>query len=77
MFLGARHFLHCTKVDSSSTIKKTERALKVSRLTASKYLDVLAEHGFLKQQRIGRTNYYVNAALNRILIGAETGAGTV
>lgn len=48
-----------------------ERDLKVSRLTATKYLDALAEQGFLKKQKIGRANYYVNVVLNRILIGAE------
>src|SRR5260370_566588 len=54
-----------------------ERDLKVSRLTATKYLDALAEQAFLQKQKIGRTNYYVNVVLNRILIGAETGAGNV
>jgi hypothetical protein len=54
-----------------------ERDLKVSRLTTTKYLDALAEHGLLQKQKIGRTNYYINIALNRILIGAETGSGNV
>jgi hypothetical protein len=54
-----------------------ERDLKVSRLTATKYLDALAERGFLQKQKIGRANYYINVALNRILIGAEMGPGSV
>jgi Fic family protein len=54
-----------------------ERDLKVSRLTATKYLDALAEQGFLQKQKIGRTNCYINVALNRILIGAEMGPGNV
>ena len=54
-----------------------ERDLKVSRLTATKYLDALAEQGFLQKQKIGRTNYYINVALNRILIGTEMGPGNV
>ena len=53
-----------------------ERDLKVSRLTATKYLDALAEQGFLQKQKFGRSNYYINVALNRILIGAELGAGS-
>ena len=53
------------------------RDLEVSRLTATKYLDALAEQGFLQKQKIGRTNYYANVVLNRILIGAEMGAGNV
>ena len=48
-----------------------ERDLNVSRLTATKYLDALAEQRFLQKQKIGRTNYYINVALNRILIGTE------
>ena len=43
--------------------------LGVTRLTATKYLDALAAGGFLKKQRIGRTNYYVNEALVGILSG--------
>jgi Fic family protein len=49
-----------------------ERDLEVSRLTATKYLDALAEQGFLQKRKIGRTNYYVNIVLNGILTGAET-----
>jgi Fic family protein len=45
-----------------------QRDLGVSRLTATKYLDVLAETGFLQKQKIGRSNYYVNLALNQILL---------
>ncbi len=50
-----------------------ERDLKVSRLTATKYLDTLAEGGFLEKRRIGRSNYYINTALNAILTGARMG----
>jgi len=46
-----------------------ERDLNVSRLTATKYLDTLADRGFLKKEKIGRSNYYVNTALFRILTG--------
>jgi Fic family protein len=46
-----------------------QRDLQVSRITATKYLDALAEGGFVKKQRIGRGNYYINVALNAILMG--------
>lgn len=46
-----------------------EQDLGVSRLTATKYLDALAEAGFLKKQKIGRNNYYVNLALDKIFVG--------
>jgi len=45
--------------------------LKVSRLTATRYLDVLCTGGFLEKHRIGRSNYYINVALNRILTRDE------
>ncbi|MBZ0223416.1 MAG: Fic family protein [Dokdonella sp.] len=45
------------------------RDLKVSRLTATRYLDQLADGGFLHKQKIGRSNYYVNPPLFRILAG--------
>ena len=44
------------------------RDLKISRLTATKYLDKLAEDGFLEKRKIGRINYYINIALNQILL---------
>ena len=43
--------------------------LKVSRLTATRYLDTLAADGFLHKQRVGRSNYYINMPLFRILAG--------
>ncbi len=45
-----------------------QRDLQVSRLTATKYLDALAAGGFVKKQKIGRGNYYVNIALNAALL---------
>ena len=50
-------------------IEFIERDLSVSRLTASKYLDALAAGGFVQKNKIGRSNYYVNLALNQILLG--------
>lgn len=50
-------------------IEFIERDLKVSRLTATKYLDTLSQGGFLLKQKIGRSNYYINLALNTILTG--------
>ena len=44
-----------------------ERDLKVTRLTAIKYLDKLSDAGYLKKQKVGRSNYYINTALIDIL----------
>lgn len=52
-------------------IEFIEQDLKVSRLTATKYLDALCAGGFLDKHRIGRSNYYINVALNRILTRDE------
>ena len=48
-------------------IEFVQRDLKVSRLTATKYLDTLAEGGFVRKQKVGRSNYYVNTVLTEIL----------
>ena len=53
-----------------------ERDLKVSRLTATKYLDALAGAGFLQKVKVGRSNYYVNVALNAILTRVGMAEGT-
>ncbi len=45
--------------------------LGVSRITASKYLNQLAEHGFVKKHKMGRTNYYVNEALVQLITRQE------
>ena len=37
--------------------------------SASRYLDALVGGGILKKQKIGRTNYYINTKLFRILAG--------
>ena len=47
-------------------IEFVERDLGISRLTATKYLDALAEAGLLKKQKNGRNNYYINLALDQI-----------
>lgn len=49
-------------------IEFLQKDLKVSRLTATKYLETLTESGFLEKQKIGRSNYYINHALTRILM---------
>ncbi|MBT0964127.1 Fic family protein [Denitromonas sp. IR12] len=52
-------------------IEFIENDLKVSRLTATKYLDALCAGGFLEKHKLGRSNYYVNLDLNRILTRDE------
>jgi hypothetical protein len=49
-------------------IEFLQRDLKVSRMTATRYLDALSDTGFLVKKKIGRGNYYVNVALNQILL---------
>jgi Fic family protein len=44
-----------------------ERDLDVSRLTAAKYLDELCKRGFLRKLKIGRTNFYINEPLFKLL----------
>jgi Fic family protein len=53
-------------------IQFVEEDLGISRLTAAKYLNLLADAGFLEKQRHGRSNYYVNPPLYRLLTGSAT-----
>ena len=55
-------------------IEFIEKDLGVSRLTAAKYLDALSENDqFLRKEKIGRSNYYINIALFRILSESAKG----
>lgn len=45
--------------------------LHVSRLTAAKYLESLVAGGFVSKQKVGRSNYFFNVALNAILLGKK------
>lgn len=40
--------------------------LRISRLTAGKYLDQLVQHDFLIKQKHGRSNYYINVPLLKL-----------
>lgn len=42
--------------------------LHVTRLTATRYLDLLTEQGFVHKQKIGRNNYYINQALMKLFV---------
>jgi Fic family protein len=45
------------------------RDVGVKRVTAGSYLDALAETGYLKKQKIWRSNYYINMPLFDLLGG--------
>ena len=42
--------------------------LGITRITATKYLEQLVEHGFLMKQKVGRVNYYINEPLCKLLV---------
>jgi Fic family protein len=48
-------------------IEFVQRDLGVTRVTATKYLDALADGGFVRKHKVGRGNYYINVALNAVL----------
>ncbi len=52
-------------------IELVERELGVSRNTAAKYLDQLAASGFVRKEKIGRSNFYVNEPLYELLTQIE------
>jgi Fic family protein len=49
-------------------IEYLQNDLRVSRLTATKYLQQLTEHGFLNKYKIGRYNYYINQQLMELFM---------
>ncbi|MBL8027848.1 MAG: Fic family protein [Fibrobacteres bacterium] len=53
-------------------IEFVQNDLKISRLTATKYLEELTAAGFLKKEKVGRANYFVNAKLFEILSKVST-----
>jgi len=52
-------------------IEFLQTALKVSRLTATGYLNRLTEDGLLHKHKVGRDSYYINSALFHILTGEQ------
>ena len=48
-----------------------KKDLRVSRLTATKYLEELVAGGFLQKRKVGRSNYFINTRLVEILAGVE------
>ena len=57
-------------------IEFIEHDLKVSRLTATKYLEALVAGGFLPKRKVGRSNYYINLPLYRVLTGEQAPASS-
>lgn len=49
-------------------IEYVQNELGVTRQTAARYLDTLAENGFVEKHRAGKNNYYINTALVRLLM---------
>ncbi len=52
-------------------IEFIERELSVSRITATKYLNQLTTAGFLRKQKMGKTNFYINESLFALLSGVS------
>lgn len=49
-------------------IEFLENELRISKRTAQNYLDSVAENGFLEKTKIGKSNYYMNNALIKVLM---------
>jgi Fic family protein len=65
----SQHLINNLFTHPYTKIEFVQRDLKVTRVTATKYLEALAEGGLVKKQKIGRSNYYVNVALTHLLQG--------
>ena len=51
--------------------------LNIKRKTATKYLDLLVENGFMKKQKISRTNFYINEPLYLLFRGKNVSDNNV
>ncbi|MFC1685249.1 Fic family protein [Pseudomonadota bacterium] len=45
----------------------------VSRITATKYLNLLTKHGFVVKHKVGRSNYFINQPLVSLIMLQEEG----
>ena len=52
-------------------IQFVQDELAVSRITATRYLDLLADGGVLRKAKVGRSSFYVNVRLYEILAGEQ------
>lgn len=64
----SQDFINILFKNPYTKIEFLEKELKVSYLTSRKYLDVLAENRFLEKTKIGKSNYYMNNALIKVLM---------
>lgn len=55
-------------------IEYVQNELGIARQTAARYLDTLAENGFIEKHRAGKHNYYINTRLVRLLMTVSEGA---
>lgn len=55
-------------------IEYVQNELGITRQTAARYLDTLADHGFVEKHRAGKSNYYINADLMRLLMQVSDAA---
>ncbi|WP_196781412.1 Fic family protein [Flavobacterium sufflavum] len=49
-------------------IEFLEKELRINKRTAQNYLDKIAELGFLEKTKVGKSNYYMNNALIKVLM---------
>ena len=49
------------------------RDLGITRQTAAKYLNLLAEHGFVQKHKTGRNNYFINQSLLALFLKVSDG----
>lgn len=55
-------------------IEYVQTELGITRQTAARYLDTLADNGFVEKHRAGKHNYFINTHLVRLLMTVSDGA---
>jgi Fic family protein len=72
--ISSQDLLNLIFLHPYTKIENAQKEIGVTRLTATKYLEQLFREGFLRKQKLGRTNFYINDELFSLLskVGTET-----
>ena len=49
-------------------IQILEKEFRINKRTAQNYLDKIVELGFLEKTKVGKSNYYINTTLIKVLM---------
>lgn len=63
----SQEMLHHLFLHPYTKVSQVEKALEISRITATKYLNILVDLKVLSKKKFGKTNYYINVPFLTVL----------